>query len=102
MVHLRLLARSASVEPTGTNPDPGRFLAVMSASCVLNDMVTAGVCSGMNLTTHVGNSSLNAPWIMPTSRLFTVTGAPESPGCPQTWLTMVPGSVPGPHVTPHE
>src|SRR5690606_14325414 len=66
--------------PIGTNPAPGRFLALMSASWVLNEMVTAGVCSGMNLTTHVGNTSLNAPWIMPTSRLFTVTGAPESPG----------------------
>ena len=28
---------------------PGRFLAVMSASCALIDIVTAGVCSGMNL-----------------------------------------------------
>ena len=27
--------------------------------------VTAGVCSGMNLTMQVGRSSVNAPWIMP-------------------------------------
>ncbi len=47
-------------------------------------MVTAGVCSGMNLTMQVGRSSLKAPWIMPTSLLLTVTGAPESPGCPHT------------------
>ena len=66
--------------PMGTKPDPGRFLAVMSASTALIDMVTAGVCSGMNLTMQVGRSSVNAPWIMPTSRLLTVTGAPESPG----------------------
>ena len=56
----------------------------------------------MNLITQVGSSSVNAPWIMPTSLLLTVTGAPESPGCPHTWLTMVPGSSPGPQVTPHE
>ena len=74
----------------------------MSASIVLIDIVTAGVCSGMYLTTQVGRSSLNAPWIMPTSRLSTVTGAPESPGWPQTWLRIVPGCSPGPHVTPHE
>ena len=46
--------------------------------------------------TQVGRSSLNAPWIMPTSRLSTVTGAPESPGWPHTCMTMVPGSWPGP------
>ena len=33
---------------------------------------------------------------------FTVTGAPESPGCPHTWFRMVPGSSPGPQVTPQE
>ncbi|SHV10482.1 Uncharacterised protein [Mycobacteroides abscessus subsp. abscessus] len=39
---------------------------------------------------------------MPTSCPFTVTGAPESPGWPQTWLMNVPGSAPAPNVTPHE
>src|SRR6185295_1435460 len=92
----------AAVAPTGTKPEPGRFFAVMSASCALIDMATAGVCSGMYFTTHVGRSSAKAPWIMPTSRLLTVTGAPESPGCPHTWLTIVPGSWPGPQTTPHE
>ena len=77
--------------PTGTKPDPGRFLATMSASWVLIDMATAGVCNGMYLMMQVGSSSAKAPWIMPTSRLLTVTGAPESPGWPQTWLTIVPG-----------
>jgi hypothetical protein len=46
------------------------------------DIVTAGVCNGMNLTMQVGRSSVKAPWIMPASLLLTVTGAPESPGCP--------------------
>ena len=62
---------------TGTNPEPGRPLATMSASWVLIDIVTAGVCNGMYLMTHVGRSSVNAPCSMPTSLLFTVTGAPE-------------------------
>ena len=31
-----------------------------------------------------------------------MTGAPESPGCPHTWLRIVPGLSPGPHVTPHD
>ncbi len=72
--------QAAGAAPTGTKPDPGRFFATMSANCVLNDMFTAGVCSGMYLMMQVGSSSENAPWIMPTSRLLTVTGAPESPG----------------------
>ena len=68
----------------------------------MNDITTAGVCSGMYLMMQVGRLSLNAPWIIPTSRLLTVTGAPESPGWPHTCMTMVPGSWPGPQVTPHE
>ena len=70
--------------PIGTKPEPGRFFAVMSARIELIDIVTAGVCSGMYCVTHVGRSSLKAPWIIPTNWLSTVTGAPESPGCPHT------------------
>ena len=55
-------------------------LALMSARSALIDITTAGVCSGMYLMMHVGRLSLNAPWIIPTSRPLTVTGAPESPG----------------------
>ena len=80
----QVVRHAGHAPPTGTKPDPGRFLAVMSASCGLIDMFTAGVCSGMNLMMQVGSSSVKAPWIMPTSRLLTVTGAPESPGCPHT------------------
>ena len=52
---------AAGAAPTGTKPDPGRFFAAMSASWVLIDIATAGVCNGMNLTTQVGRSSANAP-----------------------------------------
>lgn len=71
-------------------------MALMSPRIALKDWTTAGVCNGMYLTMHVGKLSLNAPWIIPTSSLLTVTGAPESPGWPQTCITMVPGVWPAP------
>jgi hypothetical protein len=41
------------------------------------DIVTTGVCNGMNLTMQVGRSSVKAPWIMPTShRCSRVSGLP--------------------------
>ena len=46
----------------------------------MNDITTAGVCSGMYLVTQVGRLSLNAPWIIPTNRLSTVTGRPGVAG----------------------
>ena len=44
------------------------------------DIVTAGVCNGMNLTMQVGRSAVKAPWIMPTSLLFDGHRGSESPG----------------------
>ena len=41
------------------------------------DIVTDGVCNGMNLTMQAGKSAVKARWIMPTSLLLTVTGAPS-------------------------